>query len=236
MIDGIIFDVDGTILDTMEMWRNLDIEFLNRMNVTPEEDYPEIVNKMTLEEGVAYTKNHFRLSLTEEEILGIIREMAGSFYSSRAELKPHVREFLAEAKRRGIPMSIATSSHMAFIESALQRNGVLNYFNGIFSGSDYGINKSRPDLYFMAAESIGTEPENTWVFEDAYHALHTAREAGFKVVGVYDASNRNFLEEMKREADLYMDDLKDYRSFFSFAEGFCAEPAVKKPRPGLILS
>lgn len=217
MIDGIIFDIDGTILDSMEMWKNLDLEFLKSMNVTPDPDYTETVNKLTLEEGVTYTKNRYQLPLSEEEIMEIVRRMAMEFYYNRVELKSSAKEFLEELLRRKIPMSVATSSQKDFILHGLRRNGADHYFKEIFSGSDLGVNKYVPDLFLMAAESIGAAPENSWVFEDSYHAMKTAQRAGFKVAMVYDKSNEKFLEETIREADLYLGDLTDFERFRAVA-------------------
>ncbi len=216
-IDGIIFDVDGTLLDSMEMWRNLDYEFLEGMGITPDSDYTEAVNKMTLKEGVAYTKERYHLPMSEEDILETIRGMAKEFYYNRAELKPWVKEFLEILSLKNIPMTIATSSQKDFISHALERNGVARFFSGIFSGSDLGINKTKPDLFLMAAESIGAEPEYTWVFEDSYHALETAKRAGFKTAAVYDQSNESFLEATIREADLYLNDLSSMAVFLNTA-------------------
>ena len=218
MIKGVIFDADGTLIDSMPMWKNLDIEFLDSVGVVPDEGYTDTVNKMTLEEGVTYTKNHFGLSMTEEEIMDRIQEMANSFYQNDVELKPYVREFLEALKAKGIPMAVATSSQQDFIEHGLGRNGALEYFKGIYSCADLGINKNFPDVYFKAAECIGAEPENIWVFEDAHHALMTAKNAGFKVAAVYDLSNEALLEETKREADIYLGDFREPERFFSFVE------------------
>ena len=220
MIEGVIFDADGTLIDSMPMWKNLDIEFLDSVGVVPDEGYTDVVNKMTLEEGVTYTKDHFGLSMTEKEIMDRIQEMASSFYRNDVELKPYVREFLEELKARNIPMVVATSSQQDFIEHGLGRNGALGYFKGIFSCADLGINKNFPDVYLKAAECIGVGPENLWVFEDAHHALMTAKNAGFKVAAVYDLSNETLLEETKREADIYLGDLREPERFFRFADNY----------------
>ena len=220
MIKGVIFDVDGTLLDSMPMWKNLDYEFLESVGVVPDDEYTAIVNKMTLIEGVKYTKERFSLSMTEEEIMNRIHEMAGDFYRNEATLKPYVRDFLEKLSEKGIPMTIATSSERAFIAPALIRNHVDHYFKEIMSCADTGINKNDPDVFLRAAACLGTKPEDTWVFEDSYHALMTAKSAGFPTVAVYDLSNEPALPETIREADIYIEDLKDFERFFQFAENF----------------
>ncbi len=221
MIKAAIFDVDGTLLDSMPMWKDLDFEFLISVGATPTVEYTQVVNKMTLEEGVAYTKNVFNLDMTEQEIMDRIQQMAGDFYYNKVELKPYAREFLAALAEKGIPMAVATSSQKDFIEHGLERNGVLQYFKGVFSCAETGINKSFPDVYLRAAECVGTKPKETWVFEDAIHALETAKAAGFPVAAVYDLSNDDFIEETKAKADIYLGDLKDFERFYAFAASAC---------------
>ena len=218
MIKGAIFDVDGTLLDSMPMWKNLDIEFLDSVGVVPEAGYTDVVNKMTLEEGVKFTKEHFGLAMTEEEIMDTIQKMASDFYKNKVVLKPYVKEFLEALNERNIPMALASSSQQDFILSGLERNGVAQLFKGSFSCADNGINKNFPDVYLRAAECIGADPEDIWVFEDAHHALMTAKNAGFKVAAVYDLSNEGLLEETKQEADIYLGDLHAPERFLDFAE------------------
>lgn len=215
MKKGIIFDVDGTLLDSMWMWRELDFRFLREVGVEPDAEYPNIVNKMTLEEGVIYTKQVFQLAMSEEEIMDRIMEMARDFYYYEAELKPYAKEFLAAMYRAGVPMAIATTSKGDFIEHALARNGVMGYFREAFSGSDLGINKTVPDIYHMAAKSIHRGIEDVWVFEDSYHAVKTAKDAGYRVVAVYDRSNDRDLLETISLADVYIRDLHRIEPFLS---------------------
>lgn len=215
MKKGIIFDVDGTLLDTMWMWRELDFRFLEEVGVEPDADYPDIVNKMTLEEGVAYTKQVFQLEMPEEEILNRIMEMARDYYYNEAALKPYAKEFLAAMYQAGVPMAIATTSKWDFIEHALARNGVMGYFREAFSGSDLGINKTVPDIYLMAAKSIHRGIDDVWVFEDSYHAVKTAKDAGFRVVAVYDRSNDADLLRTIELADVYLRDLHRIKPFLA---------------------
>lgn len=219
MIRGAIFDADGTLLDSMWLWRELDFEFLHSVGAEPDEDYADIVNKLTLAEGITLTKQKFHLEMSEEEILERIQTMAKDFYRTRVELKPYVREFLEALQKKGIPMVIATSSQRDFIEPALERNGIQDYFQALFTCAELQINKSQPDIYLAAAKQIGEKPEDLWVFEDAFHAVMTAKNAGFHVVGLHDASNAAFMEQTIPAVDLWMDDFSRIDEFFRIAEG-----------------
>ena len=213
MIKGIIFDVDGTLLDSMPMWKELDYRFLRSKGKEPEPGYTEIVNKMTLEEGVTYTRKHFNLDMTDDEIIEEIQEMALQFYENEATCKPYVKEFLENLKQEGVPMVVATSSQRDFICPALEHNGILHYFKDVFSCADIGINKQSPEIFLIAAKCLGTDPEETLVVEDSYHAVMTAKSAGFPTLAVYDLSNESCLQDTIKEADLYLPDLRDFARF-----------------------
>jgi len=195
MVKGIIFDADGTLIDSMQMWKELDYRFLRSKGKEPEPGYTDIVNKMTLEEGVSYTRKHFDLDMTDDEIIEEIREMAHQFYEHEVVCKPYVKEFLEMLKQEGIPMVVATSSQRDFIYPALVRNGIADYFQDVLSCADIGINKQSPDIFLLAAKYLGTKPEETLVVEDSYHAVMTAKSAGFPTLAVYDLSNEGCLEE-----------------------------------------
>ena len=214
MIRGVIFDVDGVLLNSMPVWENLGELYLNGLGIEAEKGLGDTLFTMSLEEGAGYLISHYNLDKTPEEIVKGLNREVQDFYERRVPLKEGVRQFLQEFRERQIPMAIATSGDRKNAEAALKRLKVFSYFRGIFTCSEIGSSKSQPDIYYAAALQLDTEPSETWVFEDALHALQTAKKAGFKTVGVYDkASDRN-LADIWNTADIYLPEFKDFGMFW----------------------
>ena len=217
MIRGVIFDVDGVLLNSMPVWENLGELYLNGLGIEAEKGLGDTLFTMSLEEGAGYLISRYNLDKTPEEIVKGLNREVQDFYERRVPLKEGVRQFLQEFRERQIPMAIATSGDRKNAEAALKRLKVFSYFQGIFTCSEIGSSKSQPDIYYAAALQLDTEPSETWVFEDALHALQTAKKAGFKTVGVYDkASDRN-LADIWNTADIYLPEFKDFNIFWKRA-------------------
>ena len=214
MIRGVIFDVDGVLLNSMPVWENLGELYLKRKGISAESGLGEILFSMSLEEGADYLISHYGLELTREQVVkGLAREVR-DFYAERVPLKEGVRRFLNEFRERKIPMVIATSGHRDNTEAALKRLKVFSYFQGTFTCSEIGSSKNQPDIYLAAALHMDADPEETLVFEDAYHALLTAKKAGFKTVAVYDRSNDRQLAQIWNTADIYLPEFEDFELFW----------------------
>lgn len=214
MIRGVIFDVDGVLLNSMPVWENLGELYLKRKGISAESGLGEILFSMSLEEGADYLISHYGLELTREQVVkGLAREVR-DFYAERVPLKEGVRRFLNEFRERKIPMVIATSGDRDNTEAALKRLKVFSYFQGTFTCSEIGSSKNQPDIYLAAALHMDVDPEETLVFEDAYHALLTAKKAGFKTVAVYDRSNDRQLVQIWNTADIYLPEFEDFELFW----------------------
>ena len=210
MIRGIIFDVDGVLLNSMPVWENLGELYLKSRGIPAEKGLGETLFSMSLEEGARYLISHYGLELTCEQVVkGLAREVR-DFYAERVPLKEGARQFLDEFRERKIPMVIATSGDRNNTEAALKRLKVFSYFQGIFTCSEIGSGKNQPDIYYAAALHLDTDAEETLVFEDAYHALRTAGKAGFKTVAVYDRSNDKQLAQIWNTADIYLPEFADF--------------------------
>ena len=201
-IHGAIFDVDGTLLDSMVIWEEAAVRYLHSLGLEPEENLSEKIMTMSMEEGADYVIAHYGVKLTRKQILDGIRKLIRGFYENEVQLKSGVEQVIKLLAAKEIPMMIATSSDSACVVEGLKRLGVWKYFKGILTCTDIGKGKTEPDIYLAAAKEVGSKPSETVVFEDALHAIVTAKNAGFVTVGIYDSYNQD--EEKIRElADYY---------------------------------
>lgn len=215
MIRGVIFDVDGVLLNSMPVWENLGELYLKSRGIQAEKGLGEILFSMSLEEGADYLISHYGLDRNRDQV---VKELAGEvndFYARRVPLKAGVRQYLEEFREKKIPMVIATSGDRTNTQAALRRLHVFSYFQGLFTCSEIGSGKSQPDIYFAAALDMDTDPEETLVFEDAYHAICTAKKAGFHTAAVYDRSNDRHLGQIWKTADIYLPEFKDFGLFWN---------------------
>ncbi|MEL7654699.1 MAG: HAD family phosphatase [Bacillota bacterium] len=210
---GAIFDLDGTILDSMPIWDNAGEMFLNKLGINAEPGLGKIMFAMCMTEGAEYLKERYSLNMGIDEIIAGINHTIQDFYFHQVQLKDGVKQFLIEMKQAGIPMAAATSSDRKIVERALERLDVINFFDKILTCTEIGAGKEKPDIYFAAAEHMGTLPKDTWVFEDALHAIQTAKSAGFRTVGVYDASSKENWGEIKKISEIYMEKLVYIKQF-----------------------
>ena len=217
MIRGVIFDVDGVLLNSMPVWENLGEIYLEHLGIEAEKGLGETLFAMSLEEGADYLIENYGLKQTPEEIIAGLNREVQDFYGRKVPLKEGVRGYLQEFRDRKIPMAIATSGDRANAEAALKRLKVLSYFRAVFTCSEIGSSKSHPDIYYAAALQLDTDPSDTWVFEDALHAIRTAKKAGFRTAGVYDRASGRDLAQIRDTADIYLPEFKSFELFWESA-------------------
>ena len=201
MLKGAIFDADGTLIDSMHIWRELGARYLESLNVTPEENLSAKLYPMSLEQSCKYLKTHYSLRESESDILSGILGIIEGFYRDEVTLKDGVREFLSAMSDKNIRMVIATSGNRELLSSALTRNGIAEYFEEIFTCSELSTTKHEPDIFMACAEFLGLNPESVGVFEDSLFAIETAKRAGFMTFGVADDSNIHQWEMIQSTAD-----------------------------------
>lgn len=204
-IKGIIFDVDGVLLDSMEIWDQAPEIYLKREGVEPEENLGEKMFAMSMTEAAEYIKKQYLPDYPVSKILDGVTDTIRTFYEQEVPLKPGVREALRWIRNQGMPMTAATSSERSVITAALKRLGILSCFQKIFTCEEIGAGKDRPDIYYAAQQEMACAVKETIVFEDSYHALQTAKNAGFVTVGVYDRFSEKQKEEIRALADYYLE-------------------------------
>ena len=208
MIKGAIFDLDGTLLDSMFIWDTIGEEYLRSLGKEPHEDLKETFMTLTLEEAAEYYREHYGVTLSVKEIVDGVNAMVEQTYRTKVTLKPGIAEYLAWLKENGVRMCVATVTDRYLVEETLERLGVRHYFSEIFTCAELGFGKDKPIIYQKALEHLETEKRDTYVFEDMLFALNTAKTDGFPTVGVYDRHEAH-QDELKGLADYYIFDFTD---------------------------
>ena len=191
-ISGAIFDLDGTLLDSMMIWEDFASAYLRSRGIDPPAGLEERLESLTLSEAAEYLRTAFSLPEGREEILDGMNRTADARYDT-VLAKPGVREMLAALSRAGVPMAVATLTDRPTVLRTLSRLGLLSYFSHIFTCAEVGARKDTPVIYDTALAALGTAQEETAVFEDAWYAIKTASAAGYPVVAIHDpSSDRHF--------------------------------------------
>ena len=195
MAKTIIFDMDGTLVDSLMFWDVLWKYFGERFgrgsSFRPDAQVERAVRTVPLKEAMDIVHTGCRIGESGDELFHAANELIEQFYSCEVQLKPGVLKVLQEFKEAGIPMCLASATEHDMIRIALAHCGITDYFSEIFSCASSGRGKEHPDVYLEALGYLGTDAESTWVFEDSYVALKTAREIGLPTVGIYDIYNAN---------------------------------------------
>ena len=189
----LIFDLDGTLLDSMSVWNDVDVEFLGRYGyeVTPE--YTDMVKRASIEDAARYTQTKYRIPLTWQEIVDTWESMVNEFYRSEVKLKEGTKEYLEEAKRLGFSLAVTTALSRKNAAAALMSTGIRDMFDCVITLEDLGgkINKSSPDIFlrvtdYVSATGNPVTPDKALVFDDVLQSLEGARSGGFLTCAVYD--------------------------------------------------
>lgn len=204
-----IFDYDGTILDSMPMWNHIPSRFVRSLGAEPEPDLDSIIKHMSLEES-SQRFREYGASGTVDEIVNQIMDLVFDSYQKELQPKPGVIEVLSDLKKHGIRMCIATQTPSRMIREANHRLGLDDYFEDVFSCSEWNTHKTEPFIYETAAKHFNTSPNEILVFEDVLYAVKTASEAGFPVIGIYDDSSRDDREQIILNSRYYLESYADW--------------------------
>lgn len=201
----VIFDMDGTLVDSMVYWRNLVQEYIRSKGITV--DMAAVLSKiktMTVLQSTQYFAKEYPFLGSPEQMAQDIFELMGKHYLNDVQIKDGITEYLQKLKARGVKMCIATITGRDLMTVCLSRLGLMDYFDFILTGSEVTIGKNTPEMYLRCAETFGAAPEDIAVFEDTLNAITTAKEAGFYTVGIFDESEMHNTEAIKQTADEYI--------------------------------
>ena len=207
-ISGAIFDMDGTVTDSMFVWKDIGKRYLLSRGITPAPNLFDEIKSMSLLETCAYFRAVYGVRETDDAIAKGINDIVEPLYLTEVGPKPGAVEMLEGFQRRGVPMVLATATDRYLVEETLEKIDLLKYFKAIYTCTEVGAGKTMPDVYEAALVCAGTPKRETPVFEDAWFGLETAKRAGFPTVAVYDDSQKRDWETMKREATIV---ITDYR-------------------------
>ena len=205
-IRGAIFDVDGTLLDSMFIWDTIGELYLRSIGYQPKENLNETFKNMSLRQAARYYQTEYGVTLSIDQIMDGVNAMLERYYRFEVPLKPGVAELLERLRQSGVKLCIATATDRHLVEAALDRCGVLSCFGEIFTCNEVGHGKDEPDIFEEALRFLGTEKAETVVFDDALYAVRTAKEAGFPVAAVYD-SHEKAQDQIRMLADVYLEEL-----------------------------
>ena len=203
-IKAVLFDLDGTLVESMSMWGDIDVDYLKKYHIPVPEGLQKAIEGLSMYQTAVYFKENFAIEDSLEDIMDEWNRMAYKKYTTEIPLKPGVRAFLDVLKSKNIPCGIATSNSRILTEAILKSHQVENYFSVMVTGDEITNGKPDPEVYLEAARKLGVAPEHCLVFEDIPFGIMAGKRAGMTVCAVEDDYSMNDMEEKIRLADFYI--------------------------------
>lgn len=208
-IQAVIFDLDGTLVDSMWVWEAVDREYFKLHGLEVPSGLQQQISGMSFSETADYIKTQFLISDTVEEMKQIWNELAEKEYETEVTLKPGAYDFLKKLKQMGIKTGVATSNSRHLAELTLQTRGVRSYMDSVHTACEVAHGKPEPDIYLLVAKELGVAPETCLVFEDIVEGIQAGKRAGMRTCAVADAASRTIWEEKQQEADYAIQDYRE---------------------------
>ena len=206
---AMLFDLDGTLVDSMWMWEAIDIEFLGAYGYECPDDIQRAIEGMSFSETAVYFKERFDLPLSLDEIKAVWTRMSIDKYRHEVLLKPGVLEFLKYCKENGIRTGIGTSNGSEIVDAVLTSLKVKEYFDAVVTACEVAHGKPEPDIYLEVAKRLGVQPENCLVFEDIPAGIMAGKAAGMPVIAVEDDFSADLMDEKRELADAVISDYRE---------------------------
>lgn len=213
-IEACIFDMDGTIIDSMGIWHDIDIEYFKRWGKILPDDYQKNIEGLSVIETAVYTKETYGFDISIEDMIEEWNQMAHEQYSKSIDFKPYAKEFLELLKAKGIKLGVATSNSKYLFEAFSIKSGLNLIIDYAITGEDVICGKPAPECYLKVAKALGVEPNKCLVFEDITQGLQAAINAGMTTCAVYDNYSIHQWNEKLNMADCYMNNYKELTDLF----------------------
>lgn len=205
-IKAALFDLDGTLADSMWAWRNLMNEFVEKHNLNVPRYIYEKVSNMSLAQSSVYVSKELKLNIDADELYEEWMGMITEAYSQKIKLRSGAEQFLKKLKDKGVKIGLVTACSKALCEACLENNGVYELFDAITYVDEVGKGKSEPDIYLEGLRRLGFKAEEAVLFEDIIQGIRTAAGIGLKTVGVWDEESAGDEAEIKRLSEFYIHD------------------------------
>ncbi len=213
-VKAVIFDMDGTLLDSMSVWHDIDVEFLSSRHLPMRPDLQKQIEGISMVQVAQWFKKEFDLPEDIPEIMDIWNRMAEEAYRTKIPLKEGAEDFIEALDQAGIRMAIATSNSGVLVRAAVEQHAVLSKIHAFATSDEVTVGKPAPDVYLYAAKELGVSPEHCLVMEDLPAGIASAKNAGMRVCAVEDSYSAGIRAQKEAEAHGFAEDFNQLLQAF----------------------